>query len=193
VYEKKKKNKSSYYYYCIVSHFPSPIERNRNIRLTPAKKKYDTFITPKKVITQASSAQDAVRNILTAGENIQFRNVHASSHACFKTFTNGHAMGTTATAAAAAVVGSNNDGGGGGGTVETNNHNIDDPYLLPERGLIMSTGDPDQFCINDSDVQTTQWGTPGDADLTSIASGTNQAALTYDAVSLRPIPFCLVP
>jgi hypothetical protein len=134
------------------------------------------------VITQASSAQDAVRNILTAGENIQFRNVRASSHACFKTFTNGHAMGTSTTTATAAA-GSNNNIGGGGGTAETSSHNTGDPYLLPERGLIMSTGDPDQFCINDSDVQTTQWGTPGDTDLTSIASGTNQAALTYDAVS----------
>ena len=116
------------------------------------------------MITQASSAQDAGRSMLIAGENIQFCNMNVSSQACFRTFVNGHAMGTTAL------------GSDGMGTV--------DEYLLPEQGMIMSTGDLDRFCINDSDVETTQWGTPGDEDLTSIASRTNQDALTYDACLL---------
>jgi hypothetical protein len=66
-------------------------------------------------------------------------------------------------------------------TVLTN----DDQYLLPDRGLLMSTGDPDTFCINDSDEQTKSWGTTGDMDLTRIARKNVGAELTstFDAVS----------
>jgi hypothetical protein len=85
-------------------------------------------------------------------------------------FTNGHAMGSTATTPTT--------------TTEKNGVEVTTAeYLLPDRGIIMGTGDPDQFCMNDSDVQSTNWGKGGDADLTSIAKKTAENALTYDAVS----------
>ena len=138
------------------------------------------------MITQSSSALNVAQDILVAGEDIQLRNVSASSHACYKMFTNGHAMGTIATTATATttttgLLGPTANNNGTTSTVLTN----DDQYLLPDRGLLMSTGDPDTFCINDSDEQTKSWGTTGDMDLTRIARKNVGAELTstFDAVS----------
>jgi hypothetical protein len=37
----------------------------------------------------------------------------------------------------------------------------------------MSSGNPENFCWNDSDEMTTRWDTPGDADLTHLAHEVN--------------------
>ena len=83
------------------------------------------------------SATQAVSNILRDPYgHIQLRNVTSSSHACYKTFTNGYSMGT--------VLSSSSDG-----TLLTNPSSSND-YLLPNEGLLMSSGNPDDFCNNDS-------------------------------------------
>ena len=75
-------------------------------------------------------------------------------------------------------------GGGGVGIGDEGMTTASDDveYLLPDTGVIMSTGDPDKFCTNDSDAESTNWGTGGDADLTSIAMLAASDAMTYDAV-----------
>ena len=76
-------------------------------------------------------------------------------------------------------------GGGGVGIGDEGMTTASDvKYLLPDTGVIMSTGDPDKFCTNDSDAESTNWGTGGDADLTSIAMLAASDAMTYDAVSV---------
>jgi len=42
-------------------------------------------------------------------------------------------------------------------SINTTNGYSENAYLLPNDGLIMSSGSPNDFCINDSDQQTTQW------------------------------------
>ena len=119
--------------------------------------------------TQSMSAEQIVPNILRDPTNqIQFRNIHSHGGSpempCFKVFNNGHAMGT----------------------VNANDTKPEaimrDQYLLPDEGLIMSTGNPDDFCENDSDSMTYQHGDmDGDSDLTMIVNATNPMAQTYDA------------
>ena len=53
--------------------------------------------------------------------------------------------------------------------------------LIPEEGIIMSTGIPEEFCWNDSDENTKKWNTDGDANLTSLLREENPTAVTYDA------------
>ncbi len=49
-----------------------------------------------------------------------------------------------------------------------------------------STGRPEDFCWNDSDENTLQWGTPGDADLEAIVEGTVGLSVpTYDACTIE--------
>ncbi|KAL7543599.1 hypothetical protein ACHAXR_012911, partial [Thalassiosira sp. AJA248-18] len=117
---------------------------------------------PQCLVTQSMQAPALVQNILKdPNGHIQFRNIRASHNDCFKMFTNGNAMGLTP-----------NDP----------NKMDTDQYLLPDQGLIMSSGNPDDFCENNSDHQTTQFlGRPGDPDLTAIVKQSNSLAETYDA------------
>ena len=102
-------------------------------------------------------ADELIRNIfINPGGEVNFRNVVASDHACFLHFHNGHRMG---------------------------HHKITGEQLIPQEGIIMSSGRPEDFCWNDSDEMSTQWRTSGDADLASLL----QQSETYDAVSSRPI------
>jgi hypothetical protein len=39
----------------------------------------------------------------------------------------------------------------------TSSDNVE--YLLPDMGVIMSTGDPDKFCTIDTDAESTNWDT----------------------------------
>ena len=41
-------------------------------------------------------------------------------------------------------------------------------YLMFDEGLIMSSGNPDDFCGQDSDQNTKNWYLGGDASLTSV-------------------------
>ena len=99
---------------------------------------------------------DLVRNIFNdPGGQIEFNNVQASNHACYLHFYNGHKMG---------------------------NHHTTGEQLIPQEGIIMSTGRPEDFCWNDSDQMTTQWKTPGDTQLTELIRAQGQgSAETYDA------------
>ena len=86
--------------------------------------------------------------------DIQFQNVKSSNHSCFRSFYNGHKMG--------------------------HNHETG-VQLIPEEGIIMSTGIPEEFCWNDSDENTKKWNTDGDANVASLLREENPTAVTYDA------------
>ncbi len=78
------------------------------------------------------SAQDLVESyFLEPNGDIQFRNVAASDHSCFALFANGHSAGR---------------------------HKDTNEFLLPNNGIIMSTGNPQDFHINDSDETSTNFG-----------------------------------
>ena len=139
------------------------------------------------MITEQMSATQAVSNILRDPYgHIQLRNVTSSSHACYKTFTNGYSMGTVL---------SSSDG-----TPLTNPQTSND-YLLPNEGLLMSSGNPDDFCMNDSDQQSTQftnettglgYDVGGDVDLTNIAKKNNVNGVTYDACIIEFGTYCVL-
>ncbi len=102
-------------------------------------------------------ALDLVKNTFIHPDGgVEFRNVVASVHACFLHFSNGNQMGK---------------------------HEVTNEHLIPQEGIIMSSGKPEDFCRNDSDETTTQWETPGDANLTSLAHQVNTLVETFDAVS----------
>ena len=97
------------------------------------------------MITTQVDATAAISQILQSPDNsLQLRNITSSSHACYASFTNGHPMGTLLDP----LTGLN---------INTTNGYSENAYLLPNDGLIMSSGSPNDFCINDSDQQTTQW------------------------------------
>ncbi|KAL9184816.1 LOW QUALITY PROTEIN: hypothetical protein ACHAXT_002593 [Thalassiosira profunda] len=100
---------------------------------------------------------DLVGEVLKDPENnVEFRNISASDHACFLHFYNGHRMG---------------------------HHDETGAQLIPEEGIIMGTGRPEDFCWNDGDYWTTKWRTEGDDDLTAMVQNItgSDAAQTYDA------------
>jgi len=86
------------------------------------------------------SAQELVDSYFRDSDGqIQFRNVAASSHSCFALFANGHSAGRH---------------------IDTNE------FLLPNEGIILSTGNPQDFHTNDSDETSTNFGiTTGDINL----------------------------
>ena len=97
------------------------------------------------MITTQVDATAAISQILQSPDNsLQLRNITSSSHACYASFTNGHSMGTLLDPLT-------------GLSINTTNGYSENAYLLPNDGLIMSSGSPNDFCINDSDQQTTQW------------------------------------
>ncbi len=86
------------------------------------------------------SAQDLVENYFSNPEDpVEFRNVASSDHSCFALFEDGHSAGR---------------------------HSLTNQFLLFNDGIIMSTGKPEDFHINDSDETTTDFGiTTGDIHL----------------------------
>ena len=60
-------------------------------------------------------------------------------------------------------------------------HKVSGEYLLPDSGVIMSSGLPADFCWNDSDENSMSWKLGGDADLTAVAQQSNIYAQTNDA------------
>ena len=78
------------------------------------------------------SAEDLVANYLRNAENlVQIRNVASSSHSCFALFDNGHSVGR---------------------------NEVSNQFLLPNKGVILSTGNPEDFHTNDSDETSTNFG-----------------------------------
>ena len=47
------------------------------------------------------------------------------------------------------------------------------------------TGDPGDFCANDSDQSTKNWFKGGDADLTAVVQKMNSYLYTYDACAIE--------
>jgi hypothetical protein len=77
------------------------------------------------------SAQELVENYFrNPYDPVEFRNVAASDHSCFALFANGHYAGR---------------------------HEVTNQFLLPNKGIIMSTGKPEDFHINDSPETTTDF------------------------------------
>jgi hypothetical protein len=68
-------------------------------------------------------------------------------------------------------------------------HKVTNEHLFPQEGIIMSSGKPEDFCWNDSEEMNTQWDSPGDADLTSLAYQDYPQGETFDAVSFPRIIF----
>ena len=63
---------------------------------------------------------------------------------------------------------------------------------MPDSGMIMSSGNPDDFCGNDSDQSTKNWYEVGDETLTGVIQQSNPFAQTYDGTwSFLYIPYSL--
>lgn len=90
-----------------------------------------TFHRHRIVILTSTTANDIVTNHLRSDTNstIQIRNVISSSHSCYALYTNGHSVGNH--------------------TTTTNSND----YLIPNDGVILSTGNP--LDINDNDLSET--------------------------------------
>ena len=87
----------------------------------------------------AKDAASLVHNTLREPDShVEFRNVRASAHGCYRYCYNGDVMGHY---------------------LSTNQQ------LLPTEGMIMSSGNPEAFCSNDSHQQSTIFDAPGDPDL----------------------------
>ena len=94
--------------------------------------------------------------------NIEFRNIVASSHECLKRFTNGHELGT---------------------------HN--NKPLVPDNGLILSSGNPYDFSGGGGEqssiswYKSTNWYEEGDDTLTAYLKETNPYVSTVDACKVQ--------
>ena len=96
-----------------------------------------------------------VRTVLQDPQGqIQFDNIEASGHDCFKRFANGHAMGQNV---------------------------LTGEDLIPESGVIMSSGDPEDFCWNDSDQNSGNFLEGGDTHLTAVVQQESRYSQTFDA------------
>jgi len=77
-------------------------------------------------------AEDLVETYLGDPNGIvQFRNIESSTHSCYALFANGHSSG---------------------------NNTTTNEYLIPDGGIILSTGNPSDFAANDSGETTTDFG-----------------------------------
>ena len=111
------------------------------------------------MIFDTKPAEELVQEILKNPDgDVLFQNVQASDHECFLHFYNGHKMGYEI----------------GTGV-----------QLIPEEGIIMSTGKPRDFCWNDYDDNTHQWNTDGDTNLTALLRENNPNAVSYDACTIE--------
>lgn len=84
---------------------------------------------------------------------VEFQNVQSAGHDCYKQFTDGGVMGT---------------------------HSATNEPLVPESGIIMSTGKPREFCYNDNSGNGHDFNALGDAEIESTFFE-NDPGQTYDA------------
>ena len=104
-------------------------------------------------------AVSLVRNVLRDPNGyVEFQNIQASTHDCYKYFYNGDVMGQ---------------------------HLVSGNPLIPSEGIIMSSGDPEQFCWNDSDQNSNNFLEEGDPDLTAVVQQSSRYSQTYDACVLQ--------
>lgn len=112
----------------------------------------------------AMTKEELIENFISHNGEVEFSNITASPHYgnCTRYFTGGYSVGYAY----------ENDG----------NTNLTDVHLLPDEGIMLSSGNPLDFEWNDSDGQTTSWGFLGldlsDADLANV---TNTTYGIYDA------------
>lgn len=93
---------------------------------------------------------------------VEFRNIESSYHSCYALFGNGHSAGK------------NNSTGS---------------YLIPESGVILSSGNPEDFNGQDSDSTTTDWQLDiGDQDLESAIPGADVLDPCYIQFEFRCPP-----
>lgn len=93
---------------------------------------------------------------------VEFRNIESSYHSCYALFGNGHSAGK------------NNSTGS---------------YLIPDSGVILSSGNPEDFNGQDSDSTTTDWQLDiGDQDLESAIPGADVLDPCYIQFEFRCPP-----
>ena len=93
---------------------------------------------------------------------VEFRNIESSDHTCFALFDNGHSAGK---------------------------NNATGAYLIPDSGVILSSGDPQDFNGQDSDSTTTDWLLDtGDADLENAIPGADVLDPCYIQFEFRCPP-----
>ncbi len=110
---------------------------------------HPTLTVETKVTFTYISAEELVKDYLQCpDDNIQFQNIRSSNHTCFALFQNGHSAGTT----------------------------VDGNFLLPDSGVVLSSGNPEDLNGNDSDHTTTDFNlTMVDLDLKSQLPQTESA------------------
>jgi hypothetical protein len=113
----------------------------------------------------AMTKEELIENFISHNGEVEFSNITASPHYghCTRYFTGGYGVGYAY----------ENDG----------NTTLTDVHLLPDEGIMLSSGNPLDFEWNDSDGQTTFWGLGlgldlSDADLVNV---TNTTYGIYDA------------
>ncbi len=109
------------------------------------------------------SKEDLIENFIAQYGEVEFSNINASPHYanCTRYFTGGHSMG---------YAWKNDDN-----VTKTNDH------LLPDEGIILSSGDPLDFESNDSDQQTTRWHTSTNRYYDGDLASTINSNSVYDA------------
>ena len=111
--------------------------------------------------------ENLVEKFISIDGDVEFSNIKASPHykKCTRYYTGGHTMGYA--------------------WLNDDNATLTDTYLLPDEGIILSSGDPRDFPSNDSDQETTRWYTKDtnyyDADLAATINNQN----IYDACFLE--------
>ena len=108
-------------------------------------------------------ATELVQNYLQDPNGlVEFRNIKSSNHSCFALFDNGHSVGkNTATGA----------------------------FLIPDSGIILSSGNPEDFNTQDSDSTTTDWRIgDGDQDLEKAIPGADVLDPCYIQFEFRCPP-----
>ena len=93
---------------------------------------------------------------------VEFRNIESSDHSCFALFDNGHSAGKNAATGA---------------------------FLIPDSGVILSSGNPEDLNIQDSDSTTTDWSlNNGDKDLETAIPGADVLDPCYIQFEFRCPP-----
>ena len=127
----------------ILTPAPSPLSGEFFETVNPPPLNHNAFTFPDnngEVQFTYLTAEELVTNYLKDPAGlVQFRNIDSSSHQCFALFNNGHSAGV---------------------------HNVTGEYLIPDSGVMLSSGNVEDFNGQDSDETTTDFKVrTGDANL----------------------------
>ena len=134
---------------------------------------------PECMVFDTKPAEDLVQNVFKDSEGkVEFENIKASEHDCFKYFYNGREyidlIHTVDVFVSVNELTPSVD--------QMGYHKETSEQLIFQDGIILSTGTPEEFCWNDSDQQTTRFETAGDDDLERvIEKNSGERVFTYDA------------